>query len=130
MELIETIVIFSGSFFGLVGFGLTLITMVVSLFKIDEADEYYGVGRLGGERLCLKGLPFSQGRMAEYGMVILFSNTRYVQKRYARELAQIAVNDPPRRLERLLVWLYATWFLCGVMFLLLGGLLMLFPETL
>lgn len=128
MELIETIVVFSGSFFGLTGFILTLVVLVVTLFKIDEADKYYGVGRLGGERLHLMGLPFWLSRMTEYGLVILFSRTRYVQNRYGRELEQIAKHAPPKRLERLLVWLYATWFLCGVAFFILGGLLMLFPE--
>lgn len=129
MEMIETAIVFSGSFFGLVGFALTFVVSIVALFKIDEADAYYGVGRLGGERLILKGLPFSLGRMAEYGMVALFSGTRYVQRRYGHELAQIEANDPPLQLKRLLVWLYASWFLCGMAFFLLGGLLMLFPET-
>lgn len=128
MEQIKFAIAIGGAFFGIVGLALALVSSVVALFKIDEADEYYGVGRLGGERLYLKGLPFSMSRMAEYGMVILFSRTRYVQNRYGRELAQIAENTPPQRLERLLVWLYATWFLCGVAFFLLGGLMMLLME--
>lgn len=128
MEQIKFSIAIVVAFFGIVGFILTLVNSVVSLFKIDEADKYYGVGRLGGERLYLKGLPFSQGRMGEYGMVILFSSTRYVQSRYGRELEQIVENAPPKRLERLLVWLYASWFLCGVAFFIFGGLMLLLME--
>ncbi|MBA2778968.1 hypothetical protein [Billgrantia kenyensis] len=103
---------------------LMIPAAIISLFKIIEADRYFGVGRLGGERLALKGLPFSLGRMAQYGLVLMFSNTSFIQKRYATELEKIAASSPPKNLTRLLIWLYGTWFLLGVATFLFGSLLL------
>lgn len=123
--LIETIAIYGGAFFLALGVVLLIPAAIIALFKIEEADRYFGVGKLGGERLILKGLPFSLGRMTEYGILMLFSNTAYVKRRYARELDQIAANAPPQRLVRLLTWLFSSWFLLGMIGAALGGVLML-----
>ncbi|SHE30099.1 hypothetical protein SAMN02745148_00072 [Modicisalibacter ilicicola DSM 19980] len=129
MDLIETFIVFSGAFLGLIGVAMMFIASIVALFKIDEADDYYGEGKLGGGKSDFKGLPFSLSRMTWYGMAIMFSRTKYVKNHYGHELAQIAANDPPRRLERLLVWLFAPWFILVMASMMLGGLLMLFPEA-
>jgi hypothetical protein len=104
---------------------LMIPAAIISLFKIIEADRYFGVGRFGGERLILKGLPFSLGRMTEYGLLMLFSRTQFVKRRYASELNQIARNAPPRRFVQLLVWLYSSWIMFTLAFMLLGGALYL-----
>ncbi|MBA2778967.1 hypothetical protein [Billgrantia kenyensis] len=123
---LETFIIFAGAFCLLLGVALLVPAAIISLFKIVEADRHFGVGRFGGERLILKGLPFSLGRMTEYGLLMLFSKTQFVKRRYASELNQIAKNAPPRRFVHLLVWLYSSWILFTLAFMLLGGALYLF----
>jgi hypothetical protein len=114
------------------GMALNLILLIpaaiLPLFKIDEADRYFGVGRLGGERLALKGLPFSLGRMAHYGLVLMLSNTKRMRKRYGHELDQIEANKPPTRLTQLLVWLYGSWFLIGIGIGALGGIFLILRQ--
>ncbi|MCE8002239.1 hypothetical protein [Billgrantia ethanolica] len=126
MHHLETILIFSGAFCLFLGVALLIPAAIISLFKIVEADRYFGVGRFGGERRRLKGLPFSLGRMSEYGLLLLFSKTRFIKRRYAQELEQIASNAPPRKLVNLLVWLYSSWILLVIAFMLLGAALYLF----
>lgn len=126
MHHLETVIIFLGAFCLLLGVTLLIPAAIISLFKIVEADRYFGVGRFGGERLTLKGLPFSLGRMSEYGLLLLFSKTRFVKRRYAQELEQIASNAPPRKLVSLLMWLYSSWVLLALVFMLLGAALYLF----
>lgn len=101
---------------------LLLPATILALFKIEQADRYFGVGRLGGERLILKGLPFSLGRMAHYGLVLMLSNTKRMRKHYGHELDQIKASKPPIRLTQLIVWLYGTWFLTGIVIVVLGGI--------
>ena len=67
--------------------------------------------------------------MTEYGMIILFARTRHVQRRWGKDLALVRANNPPKRLESLLVWLYASWFLLAIAGLTLGSLMMLLPEV-
>lgn len=109
---------------GAVSITLLPFVVLVSLFKIDEADRYYGVGKLGGQRLVLKWPPFSFCRMTEYGLIVLFSNTHYVRRKYRYELKVIAENSPPKKLRNLLVWLYAIWGISGVVALALGFILL------
>lgn len=123
---IELFVGFTGVFFGLLGLALIFVASVVALFKIDEADRYYGVEGIASASLPLKGLPFSMARMTVYGMVVLFENTHYVQKHYGKQLVEVNINNPPERLKNLLVWLYASWFICGVAAAILGGILTIF----
>lgn len=122
---IDILLAFIGAFFGLLGLALVFVASIVALFKIDEADRYYGVGKLG-HNIPLKGLPFSLNRMTSYGLIILFKETRVVQKWFAIELEEITINSPPKYLERLLVWLYASWLLCVAPVVVLGGILMAF----
>ncbi|WP_249976502.1 hypothetical protein, partial [Vreelandella olivaria] len=61
----------AGAAFGLLGLALAFIASVVALFKIDEADRYFGEWD-SLELLHLKGLPFSLWRMTHYGFKILF----------------------------------------------------------
>ncbi|HET8790774.1 MAG TPA: hypothetical protein VFM75_06155 [Modicisalibacter sp.] len=121
MHPIEVLLGLGGAAIGALSLMLLIVAAVISLFKIEEADRYYGVGKLGGKRLFLKGLPFSLGRMAEYGLVILFSRTRYVRKKYSCELDLIDSNAPPKRLRNLLVWLYASWFISGSLAMIAGS---------
>lgn len=123
---IELFVGFTGVFFGLLGLALIFVASIVALFKIDEADRYYGMEGMGSVTLPLKGLPFSLGRMTVYGMVTLFSNTQYVKKNYAQQLEKINANAPPKRLKRLLIWLYASWLLCLVPSVISAGILKVF----
>lgn len=122
---IDILLAFIIAFFGLICVALIFVASIVALFKIDEADRYYGVGKLG-HNMPLKGLPFSLNRMTSYGLVILFKEIRVVQKWFASELEEITINAPPKHLERLLVWLYASWILCVVPVVILGGILMTF----
>ncbi|SDM20886.1 hypothetical protein SAMN05661010_03657 [Modicisalibacter muralis] len=125
---IELFVGFAGVFFGLLGLALLFVASVVALFKIDEADHYYGkVGKLGFD-MSLKGLPFSLNRMTRYGMMLLFSETLNIQKRYAKQLEEVEANTPPKYLKRLLVWLYASWLICGLIAAILGGILIAFFQ--
>lgn len=124
LYLIETAMFFTFAFCLLLGIILLIPAAIIALFKIDEADHYFGIGRLGGERLIFKGLPFSLGRMAHYGTVMLLSNTSYMKKRYSQELKQIAASSPPKRLTRLLVWLYGTWYLLSMVTLVLTGVIL------
>ncbi|WP_249978894.1 hypothetical protein [Vreelandella olivaria] len=106
---------------------LLVIAAVVSLFKIYEADRYYGVGCMTERPFYhLTGLPFSLWRMIEYALLLLKLRTRYGQRRYARELELIIANSPPKRLESLLIWLYAPLFILTGIYLLTGGTLVLF----
>nr|WP_297459117.1 hypothetical protein [uncultured Halomonas sp.] len=128
MEQIKFALAIGGAFFGVLTLVLLAIACIVALFKIEEADRYYGTGPMGGERLQLTFLPWSMWRMTEYGMIIVFARTRFVQRFWREDLEAIKTNNPPKRLERLLVWLYASWFLSGIALSLLGGLLLLLLE--
>ncbi|WP_249975892.1 hypothetical protein, partial [Vreelandella olivaria] len=72
MTIAENIVGFGTGIFGLLCLALAFIASVVALFKIDEADRYFGEWD-SLELLHLKGLPFSLWRMTHYGFKILFS---------------------------------------------------------
>ncbi len=109
------------------GAAILVVATIVSLFKIYEADRYYGVGRMAEKPFFhLKGLPFSLWRMTEYSWLLLEIRTRYGQRRYARELELISDNPPPKSLERLLLWLYASWSILVAIGLFSGGVLVLF----
>ena len=125
MHPIEIVLGIGGAAIGLLSFALLPIACIVALFKIEEADRYYGVGSLGGERLYLTFLPWSMWRMTEYGMVILFARTRVVQRLWGSDLMLIETKQPPENLRRLLIWLYASWFLCGSVALIAGTALWL-----
>nr|WP_297461744.1 hypothetical protein [uncultured Halomonas sp.] len=113
MHLIEVVLGLGGAALGALSFVLLGIACIVALFKIGEADRYYGTGPIGGERLQLTFLPWSMWRMTEYGMIIVFAHTRFVQRFWREDLESIKANNPPKRLERLLIWLYASWFISG-----------------
>lgn len=123
---IEGVILYGLAFFCALELALLPIACIVALFKIEEADRYYGVGSMGGERLYLTFLPWSMWRMTEYGMVILFARTRVVQRLWGSDLVLIEANQPPENLRRLLIWLYAGWFLCGSVALVAGTALWLF----
>lgn len=111
MSPIEQVVGFIGIFFGLLSIVLLFIAAVVALFKIDEADRYYGVGKLR-HATPLKGLPFSLGRMSTYGWIVLLGNMSFAKKRYPTELEEIAKNNPPKGLKHMLVWVFVGWEIC------------------
>lgn len=113
MHPIEIILGLGGGALGALSFVLLGIACIVALFKIGEADRYYGVGTMGWGHSQLTFLPWSMWRMTEYGMILLFARTRYVQRRWGEDLELVKANNPPKRLERLLVWLYASWFISG-----------------
>ncbi|SDK85171.1 hypothetical protein SAMN05661010_00304 [Modicisalibacter muralis] len=129
MEQIKFALAIVGTFFGVLGLALLAIACIVALFKIGEADRYYGVGTMGWGRSQLTFPPWSIWRMTEYGMIILFARTRYVQRRWGDDLELVKANTPPKWLERLLVWLYASWFLLVIAGFALGSLMMLLPEA-
>jgi hypothetical protein len=125
MKNLETIILLTSASCLLLSLLLLVPAAIIALFKIEEADHFFGVGRFGGERLVLKGLPFSLGRMAEYGTLMLFCRIHFVQSRYAPELEKIRKNNPPDRLVRLLMWLYGIWFILGISGLSIGAIFML-----
>lgn len=100
----------TGSLLGVIGFFLLVIACLVSLFKIDEADDYFGQ-LASPEQLHLKGLPFSFSRMGVYGLAILFWETRIAKKMFSHADRKL-IHDSPLRLRRLLVYLYANCFIC------------------
>ncbi|WP_249978896.1 hypothetical protein [Vreelandella olivaria] len=112
MTIAENIVGFGTGIFGLLGLALLFIASIVALFKIDEADRYFGAWE-SPEQLYLKGLPFSLWRMTGYGFNILFRKSRFMQCFYMKGKPEL-IDQAPVRLRRLLVWLYTSWMLCGI----------------
>ncbi len=126
MATINIILAFSAAFAGLLGLALALIASVVALFKIDEADRYFGEWD-SPEQLYLKGLPFSLHRMTFYGLTILFKG-RHVIGRFDLRGKEHLIDQAPVRLKRLLVWLYASWMLCGIFAVAIGGISILLSK--
>ncbi|WP_139249021.1 hypothetical protein [Modicisalibacter ilicicola] len=120
MDPIKLIIGLGGVACGISGTALLLIASLIALFKLDEADHYYGAGRLGGERLFLKGLPFSLWRMTEYGLITLLSHNRLVKRFYGEELMMISARNPPRKLNIIIKYLYSSWLLLVIMAVLAG----------
>ncbi len=124
MTIAEAIVGFGTGIFGLVGLALMLIAALVALFKIDEADRYFGAWE-SPEQLYLKGLPFSLSRMTCYGLTILFKGRRVIRQ-FNPQGKEHLIDQAPVRLKRLLVWLYTSWILCFVFAIAIGSAGMLF----
>ncbi|WP_249979054.1 hypothetical protein, partial [Vreelandella olivaria] len=83
----------AGAAFGLLGLALAFIASIVALFKIDEADRYFGAWE-SPEQLYLKGLPFSLWRMTGYGFNILFRKNRFVQRFYMKGKPELIDQAP------------------------------------
>ena len=126
MTIIEKVLILSAAFAGLLGLVLAFIASVVALFKIDEADRYFGEWD-SPEQLYLKGLPFSFHRMTFYGLTILFKG-RHIVKRFDLRGKEHLIDHAPVRLKRLLVWLYTSWVVCFVFAMILGGISILLSK--
>ena len=124
MTIAENIVGFGTGIFGLLSLALLFIASIVALFKINEADRYFGEWE-SPEQLYLKGLPFSLWRMTNYGSNILFRKNKFVQRVFMKGKPEL-IDQAPMGLKRLLVWLYTSWMLCGIFAMAIGSAGMLF----
>ncbi|WP_249977298.1 hypothetical protein [Vreelandella olivaria] len=126
MTVTDIIFGFSGIFAGAIGLVLLFIASIVALFKIDEADHYFGEWD-SLEQLYLKGLPFSLWRMTHYGFKILFRKSKFVQRVFMNGKPEL-IDQAPVGLKRLLVWLYAGGMLCLIFAIAMAGAGMLLSD--
>ncbi|GHC37669.1 hypothetical protein [Aidingimonas halophila] len=112
MAIVESTLGWIGTFLGGLGLLLLIAACIIALFKIDEADYYFGEWS-APEKKYFKGLPFSLSRMTYYGMAILFKRNQLVKRFYIKDKEHL-IDEAPRKVKLILVWVYTSWISLGV----------------
>lgn len=126
IPLSEMIVTFTGVFFAIWTAGSAVVGAIAAPMLIHRADDTLG-SLYPSDEILIKGLPFSFGRLATYGRLIIFRSTPWFRKRVFDKKPELddAIERMPRGLKRALIWIYGPVLFTGALFFLFGGLLML-----
>ncbi|MCI0509241.1 MULTISPECIES: hypothetical protein [Chromohalobacter] len=102
------IFVFSGATFLALGFVLIIIGVILAPMIIHRADDALSVLLPENESL-FKGLPLSFHRLSTYGRIIALRNVGWYRRNVfeGREDRSRAVEEAPRWLVRLCVWVFA-----------------------